>query len=48
LPLVDARHADDAPDDTSDPVWPCQLAEAGLLRANFVPPKPIRALRVLR
>jgi transposase len=25
----------------------CQLAEAGLLRASFVPPKPIRALRNL-
>ena len=25
----------------------CQLAEAGLLRASFVPPKPIRDLRLL-
>jgi transposase len=25
----------------------CQLLEAGLLRASFVPPKPIRALRQL-
>src|SRR2546427_13089598 len=28
-------------------LWLCQLAEAGLLRASFVPPKPIRALRQL-
>ena len=27
--------------------WLCQLAEAGLLKASFVPPKPIRALRNL-
>jgi hypothetical protein len=31
----------------SDEAWLCQLAEAGLLRASFVPPKPIRALRNL-
>jgi transposase len=31
----------------SDSAWLCQLAEAGLLRASFVPPKPIRALRNL-
>jgi transposase len=31
----------------SDAAWLCQLAEAGLLRASFVPPKPIRALRNL-
>ena len=30
-----------------DAEWLCQLAEAGLLRASFVPPKPIRALRNL-
>src|SRR5579864_345765 len=28
-------------------MWLCQLAEAGLLRASFVPPKPVRALRQL-
>jgi transposase len=33
--------------DMSDAAWLCQLAEAGLLRANFVPPKPIRDLRQL-
>jgi hypothetical protein len=31
--------------DMSDAAWLCQLAEAGLLKANFVPPKPIRDLR---
>ena len=31
----------------SDAQWLCQLLEAGLLRANQVPPKPIRALRNL-
>jgi transposase len=33
--------------DVQDAQWLCQLAEAGLLRASFVPPKPIRALRNL-
>ena len=33
--------------DVKDAEWLCQLAEAGLLRASFVPPKPIRALRQL-
>src|SRR5438876_4092132 len=33
--------------DMSDAAWLCQLAEAGLLKASFVPPKPIRALRNL-
>ena len=28
-----------------DAEWLCQLLEAGLLRASFVPPKPIRRLR---
>ena len=30
-----------------DAEWLCQLAEAGLLRASFVPPKPVRDLRLL-
>jgi hypothetical protein len=30
--------------DVSDAAWLCQLLEAGLLRASFVPPKPVRAL----
>jgi len=33
--------------DVKDAEWLCQLAEAGLLKASFVPPKPIRALRQL-
>ena len=33
--------------DVSDAAWLCQLLEAGLLRASFVPPKPIRQLRQL-
>jgi len=48
--LVNARHVKQVPGrktDVSDSAWLCQLAEAGLLRASFVPPKPIRALRNL-
>ena len=48
--LVNARHVKQVPGrktDVADAVWLCQLAEAGLLRANFVPPKPIRQLRNL-
>jgi transposase len=33
--------------DVSDAEWLCRLLEAGLLRASFVPPKPIRQLRNL-
>jgi transposase len=50
LMLVNARHVKQVPGrktDLSDAAWLCQLAEAGLLKANFVPPKPIRALRQL-
>jgi transposase len=50
LLLVDARHVKDLPGrktDVKDAEWLCQLLEAGLLRASFVPPKPIRALRQL-
>jgi transposase len=50
LVLVNAGHVKQVPGrktDVSDAVWLCQLAEAGLLRASFVPPKPIRALRQL-
>ena len=50
LLLVNARHVKQVPGrktDISDAAWLCQLAEAGLLRASFVPPKPIRALRNL-
>jgi transposase len=50
LVLVNARHVKQVPGrktDVSDAAWLCQLAEAGLLRASFMPPKPIRALRQL-
>lgn len=50
LLLVNARHVKQVPGrktDVSDAAWLCRLAEAGLLRASFVPPKPIRALRNL-
>jgi transposase len=50
LLLVNARHVKQVPGrktDVSDAAWLCQLAEAGLLRASFVPPKPIRQLRNL-
>lgn len=50
LVLVNARHVKQVPGrktDVSDAAWLCQLAEAGLLRASFVPPKPIRDLRQL-
>ena len=33
--------------DIKDAQWLCQLLEAGLLKASFVPPKPIRTLRNL-
>jgi transposase len=48
--LVNARHVKQVPGrktDVKDAEWLCQLAEAGLLRASFVPAKPIRALRNL-
>ena len=50
LMLVNARHVKQVPGrktDVSDAAWLCQLSEAGLLKANFVPPKPIRGLRQL-
>lgn len=50
LLLVNARHVKQVPGrktDVSDAAWLGQLAEAGLLRASFVPPKPIRTLRNL-
>lgn len=33
--------------EVGDARWLCRLVEAGLLRANLVPPKPVRALRNL-
>lgn len=50
LMLVNARHVKQVPGrktDMSDAAWLCQLAEAGLLKANFVPPRPIGDLRQL-
>jgi transposase len=50
LLLVNARHVKNVPGrktDTTDAQWLCRLLECGLLRASFVPPKPIRALREL-
>jgi transposase len=48
--LCNARDVKQVPGrktDVSDAAWLAQVAEAGLLRASFVPPKPIRALRNL-
>ena len=48
--LVNARHVKQVPGrktDVSDAAWLCRLAEAGLLKASFVPPQPIRQLRNL-
>jgi transposase len=50
LLLVNARHVKQVPGrktDVSDAAWLCRLLEAGLLRASFVPPKPIRGVRQL-
>src|SRR3954468_12977063 len=48
--LVNARHVKQVPGrktDVKDAQWLCQLLEAGVLKASFIPPKPIRALRNL-
>ncbi|MHB8690937.1 MAG: IS110 family RNA-guided transposase [Solirubrobacteraceae bacterium] len=50
LILVNARHVKAVPGrktDVKDAQWLCQLLEAGLLKASFVPPKAIRTLRNL-
>jgi len=50
LMSVNARHVKQVPGrrtDLTDAAWLCQLVEAGLLKANLVPPKPIRELRQL-
>jgi transposase len=50
LMLVNAHHVKAVPGrktDIKDAQWLCQLLEAGLLKASFVPPKPIRTLRNL-
>ncbi len=48
--LLNARHLRNVPGrktDVADSAWICQLVEHGLVRASFVPPKPIRELRDL-
>lgn len=49
--LVNARDVKNVPGrpktDRLDAVWLCKLAERGMLRPSFVPPKPIRELRDL-
>jgi transposase len=50
LLLVNASHVKNVPGsktDVADAQWLCELLEHGLLRASFVPPKPIRELRDL-
>jgi transposase len=50
LLLVNARDAKNLPGrktDVGDAAWLAQLGAHGLLRASFVPPEPIRALRDL-
>ncbi|WP_229919937.1 IS110 family transposase [Streptomyces minutiscleroticus] len=47
--LVNARDVKNVPGrpktDKLDAVWPAKLAERGMVRASFVPPKPVRQLR---
>ena len=48
--LVNPQHVKNLPGrktDMTDAEWLCELLECGLLRASFVPPKPIRQLRDL-
>jgi transposase len=48
--LLNAQHLRNVPGrktDVADSTWICQLLEHGLVRASFVPPKPIRELRDL-
>jgi transposase len=48
--LVNAQHIKNVPGrktDVADAAWICQLAEHGLIRASFVPPREIRELRDL-
>ncbi len=50
LLLCNAAHVKNVPGrktDVGDAQWLCQLLEFGLLRASFVPPKPVRELREL-
>jgi transposase len=46
--LYNARHLRHIPgrkSDVQDAEWGCQLVEHGLVRASFVPPRPLRELR---
>jgi transposase len=50
LLLCNAAHVKNVPGrktDVGDSQWLCRLLECGLLRASFVPPKPVRELREL-
>jgi transposase len=50
LLLCNAAHVKNVPGrktDVKDSQWLCRLLEWGLLRASFVPPKPVRELREL-
>jgi len=50
LLLCNAAHVKNVPGrktDVKDAQWLCRLLEWGLLRASFVPPKPVRELREL-
>jgi len=49
--LVNARDVKHLPgrgkSDRADCVWLCKLNERGMLRRSFVPPRPVRDLRML-
>jgi len=48
--LLNPRHLRNVPGrktDVADSAWICELVEHGLVRASFVPPRPIRELRDL-
>jgi transposase len=48
--LLNPQHLRNVPGrktDVADSAWICQLVEHGLVRASFVPPRPIRELRDL-
>ena len=48
--MINARHMRNVPGhktDVADSVWGASLLEHGLVRASFIPPPPIRALRDL-
>ncbi len=50
LLLTNAQHVKNLPGrktDVADAIWLCQLLECGLLKASFVPPRPIQQLRDL-